>query len=121
MRGGLGLGDWMSDGVLYATTDEGLRLPVIDVTNAAFALTTTEAELAAMAEQYMREAEQQREIPEALREALRTSMLGRGLMAASGTFLDGMSTYLLKLGLENLGRRRFRRLRRGCGLRTWRD
>jgi hypothetical protein len=56
-----------------------------------------------MAEQYMREAEQQREIPEALREALRTSMLGRGLMAASGTFLDGMSTYLLKLGLENLG------------------
>jgi hypothetical protein len=30
-------------------------------------------------------------------------MLGRGLMAAAGTFLDGMSTYLLKLGPQNLG------------------
>jgi hypothetical protein len=93
----------MRDGVLYAMTDEGVRLPVIDVTNAAFAVTATDAELAAMAEQYIREAGQWREIPEALREALRSSMLGRGLMAASGTFLDGMSTYLLKLGPENLG------------------
>jgi hypothetical protein len=93
----------MRDGVLYAMTNEGVRLPVIDVTNAAFAVTATEAELAAMAEQYIREAGEQREIPEAVREALRNSMLGRGLMAASGTFLDAMSTYLLKLGPENLG------------------
>jgi hypothetical protein len=93
----------MRDGVLYAMTNEGVRLPVIDVTNAAFAVTATEAELAAMAEQYIREAGEQREIPEAVREALRNSMLGRGLMAASGTFLNAMSTYLLKLGPENLG------------------
>jgi len=93
----------MRDGVLYAVTDEGVRLPVIDVTNAAFAVTATDEELAAKAEQYIQEAAQPREIPEALREALRNSMLGRGLMAASGTFLDGMSTYLLKLGPENLG------------------
>jgi hypothetical protein len=93
----------MRDGVLCAMTEEGVRLPVIDVTNAAFAVTVTEAELGAMAEQYIREAGEQQEIPEALREALRSSMLGRALMAASGTFLDGMSTYLLKLGPENLG------------------
>ena len=93
----------MRDGVLCAMTDEGVRLPVIDVTNAAFAVTVTEAELGAMAEQYIREAGEQRDVPQALREALRSSMLGRGLMAASGTFLDGMSTYLLKLGPENLG------------------
>ncbi|MGB8456771.1 MAG: hypothetical protein WCE50_03575, partial [Candidatus Acidiferrum sp.] len=38
-----------------------------------------------------------------LREALQASIFGRALMAASGTFLDGMSTYRLKLGPENLG------------------
>ena len=93
----------MSRDVLYATTEEGVKLAVIDVTNPAFAVAATEAELSAMAEQYILEAGQQQEIPDALREALRNSMLGRGLMAATGTFLDGMSTYVLKLGPENLG------------------
>jgi len=89
--------------VVYAKTEEGLNLAVIDVTNPVFRVTATAAELAAMAEQYILEAGKQQEVPEALREALRSSMLGRGLMAATGTFLDGMSTYLLKLGPENLG------------------
>jgi hypothetical protein len=89
--------------VLYAETDEGLELALIDVTNPAFAVSATDAELASMAEQYIREAPQQQEIPAALREALGSSMLGRGLMAAAGTYLDGMSTYILKLGPENLG------------------
>src|SRR5271165_2470714 len=89
--------------VVYATTSEGVKLAVIDVTNPTFTVGATDAELAAMAEQYILEAGRQHEIPEALREALRNSMLGRGLMAASGTFVDGMSTYLLKLGPENLG------------------
>jgi hypothetical protein len=89
--------------LVYARTEEGVELAVIDVTNPAFAVTATDAELAAMAEQYILEAGKQQEVPAALREALRNSMLGRGLMAATGTFLDGMSTYLLKLGPENLG------------------
>jgi hypothetical protein len=93
----------MGANLVYAKTDGGTELAVIDVTNQAFAVGATEAELAAMTEQYIREAGQQKEIPEALREALRSSMLGRGLMAAAGTFLDGMSTYMLKLGPENLG------------------
>jgi hypothetical protein len=88
---------------VYAMRDGGVKTAVIDVTNPAFAVTATDAELEAMGEQYIREAEQQSEIPEAVREALRNSLLGRGLMAASGSFLDGMSTYLLKLGPENLG------------------
>ncbi|HEY6388212.1 MAG TPA: hypothetical protein VIX91_21235 [Candidatus Acidoferrum sp.] len=92
----------MGKAVLYAKTEGGMELAVIDVTNPAFAVSATDAELAALAEQYIREARQQREIPAPLREALRSSMLGRGLMAAAGTFLDGMSTYLLKLGAENL-------------------
>ena len=89
--------------VVYAKTEEGVELAVIDVTNPAFRVSATDAELAAMAERYILEAGKQQEVPAALREALRNSMLGRGLMAATGTFLDGMSTYLLKLGPENLG------------------
>jgi hypothetical protein len=89
--------------VVYAKTEEGVELAVIDVTNPAFRVTASDAELAAMAEQYILEAGKQHEVPAALREALRNSMLGRGLMAAAGTFLDGMSTYLLKLGPKNLG------------------
>jgi hypothetical protein len=89
--------------VVYAKTEEGVELAVIDVTNPAFTVTATDGELAVMAEQYILEAGKQPELPAALREALRDSMLGRGLMAASGSFLDGMSTYLLKLGPENLG------------------
>jgi hypothetical protein len=94
----------MSNEVAYAMTDDGVRMAVIDVTHPAFAVAANEAELAAMAEQYIREAGQRREIPEAMREALRNSMLGRGLISATETYLDGMSTYLLKLGPENLGK-----------------
>jgi hypothetical protein len=93
----------MAKDIVYAETVEGVELAVIDVTNQAFALATNEVELGAMAEQYAREAGQLREIPEALREALRNSMLGRGLISATETYLDGISTYLLKLGPENLG------------------
>jgi hypothetical protein len=93
----------MRTDIVYAVTDEGEKLAVIDVTNPAFAVSATEEELAALAEQYILEAGRQQEIPAALREALRSSKLGRGLMAASGTFVDGMTTYQLKLGPENLG------------------
>lgn len=93
----------MSRNVLYAKTDEGVELAVIDVTNPAFAVTATDPELASMSEEYVREAGLRQEIPAALQQALRSSMLGRGLMAAAGRFLDGMSTYMLKLGPENLG------------------
>ena len=93
----------MEKGIVYAKTAAGVETAVIDVTNPAFAVTATEEELAAMAEQFIQETAQQREVPEAVREALRNSTLGRALMAASGTFLDGMTTYLLKLGPENLG------------------
>src|SRR5271169_5306128 len=93
----------MKTDVVYAKTEEGAEVAVIDVTSSAFAVSATDAELAAMSEQYIREAGQQQDLPAPIREALRNSMLGRGLMAATGTFLDGMSTYLLKLGPENLG------------------
>jgi hypothetical protein len=93
----------MKPDVLYAMTDEATRLPVIDVTNPAFAVSATDAELAAMCDQFVIESQQRQEMGAPLREALQRSMLGRGLIAASGTFLTGMHTYLLKLGPDNLG------------------
>src|SRR5580698_5864416 len=93
----------MKTPVLYATTEDGEKLPIIDVMNPAFAVTVADSEVVAMAEQYILEAARREEIPAALREALRNSKLGRGIMAASGTFLDGMTTYMLKVGPQNLG------------------
>jgi hypothetical protein len=75
---------------------------VIDVTHPAFTVTVTEAELARLADQYVGESEQRQQVSPALLEALQRSMLGRGLMAASGTFLSGMNTYILKVGPDNL-------------------
>lgn len=93
----------MSDAVLYATTPGGESLPIIDVTHPAFVVRATEAELAAMSEQYLLESAQRGEIPAAMREALRGSKFGRALMEASGSYLPGMITYQLKLGPDNLG------------------
>jgi len=93
----------MNPDLLYATTNDGAALAVIDVTHPAFAVSVSEAELAAMAEQFVREAKQRLEMLPALREGLKSSLLGRGLMAASGSVLTGISTYLLKLGPDNLG------------------
>jgi len=94
----------MTTGVLYTTTEDGEELAIIDVLNPAFTVTVADSELVALAERYILEAARQQEIPTAIREALRSSRLGRGLMAASGTFVDGMTTYLLKLGPQNLGK-----------------
>jgi hypothetical protein len=93
----------MTPGVLSVMTDDGVRLPVIDVTDPAFAVVTSDVELEAMSDRFVLESRVRQEIPAALRDALRRSMLGRGLMEASGTFLSGMNTYLLKLGPDNLG------------------
>jgi len=92
----------LKNSVLFAATDDGESLPVIDTSNPTFAVKTTEAELAAMADQFLIESAQQRDLTPALRDALQHSIIGRGLMAAAGSFLDGMSTYRIKLGPDNL-------------------
>lgn len=95
-------------GVSYALTDDGVELPVIDITHPAFALAVSEAELSRLTDQFVREAKRREKVPAFLqrlffRLVLRRSLLGRGIMGAAGAFLSGMSTYLLKLGPENLG------------------
>ena len=94
----------MKSDVFYALTRDGEKLPILDVTNPAFAVTATDAELAALSDQYIRESTQMREMPPTLREALQASMFGKALMAASGSYLPGMITYRLKLGPDNQGK-----------------
>ena len=94
--------------ILYATTATGLRLPVVDVTHPAFAAQATEAELQSLSEQFVRDSIARGKMGVLqrlfLRFAMRRSLVGRGLVAASGgNVLDGMTTYMLKLGPENLG------------------
>jgi hypothetical protein len=87
---------------VYASTDEGLRLPVVDVTNPAFTVSASGAELDALADQFVRETANRPELPPPVRAALAQSILGKALIAAAGGFLPGMDTYLLKLGPNHL-------------------
>ncbi|HXB97250.1 MAG TPA: hypothetical protein VNZ54_04305 [bacterium] len=97
-------------GLCYAYTVDGLELPVIDVAHPAFEVAFSDAELAAQARAFM--AEQARGqsswlgrlfVRHVLPRLLGRSRLGRGLARARNGYLDGISTYLLKLGPAQLG------------------
>ena len=94
-------------GLCYARTDEGLELPVIDVTHPAFHIALDEGEQAALIERFLQDVGGPERLPAFLRGVLfrvmrRRSVIMRGLMGASGTFMSGMNTYLMKLGPDNL-------------------
>jgi len=98
--------------ICYAVTDDGLELPVINVTNPAFEIALDETELNAQLEQFLHDAKGPANIPPLLRGLMfaymrSQSVLMRGLMGADGTFLSGMNTYLLKLGADNLNKNFF--------------
>jgi hypothetical protein len=88
-----------SSAVHLARTRSGVELPVIDVTNPAFAV--GDAELARATRAFGRQP--WRWLPAPLRNALfrrllRGSLLGGAAVRARGTYLAGLDTYLLKLG-----------------------
>lgn len=93
----------MTPGVFYAMTDDGLRLPIIDVTHPAFALAVTDTELANMADQFAREVELagRQAVPQ-VQEARQPSRFAL-TSVSGGTFMGGMNTYFMKLGPDNLG------------------
>src|SRR6187399_3130672 len=96
-------------GLYYALSDAGVELPIVDLGHPAFADALTGQELERSIERYEAEQRSFERIPRPLRRwmlrlALRGSVLGQALLAAEGGFLAGMSTYLLKLGPELLGR-----------------
>lgn len=97
-------------GVCYAVTDAGVELPIVDVTCPEFALELSDAELGECVSQFIQEERRNARVPNFLRRILyrfflRRAALARGVIGAhdAGIFLDGMSTYLLKLGPDNLG------------------
>lgn len=90
-------------GACHALTDEGIELPVVDVTNPAFACAPSSEELDAIAERSRRGLARSRKLPSlVLRLMARRSIVMRGMLDASGGFVSGMTTYLFKVGPENL-------------------
>jgi hypothetical protein len=88
-------------GVCYALTADGVELPVIDITHPAFAEKASQQELAVLSEDFLHF----QKFPAFFRRFFsRRSLVMRGMDAASGAFLGGMTTYLGKLGPTMLGR-----------------
>ena len=86
-------------------TDDGVELPVFDVTHPAFAVEKSAAELSDLV---VRAATKRNRVPDLIqrlyrRFVLQRSILVRPVQGASGSFMSGMSTYLAKLGPNNLG------------------
>lgn len=95
------------DSVRYASGPDGHELPIIDVTHPAFAVNLNEAQLNAKIRAHLEQEQRRDRLPRWVQRVmfrifLRKSVLGRSLRQASGGFLDGLSTYRLKLGPENL-------------------
>jgi len=89
-------------GVRYAMTQQGVELPVIDVTHPSFAVDDSEAVIRDLREHASAETLQWSRNPRWLQRLLmflvvRKSVLMRGMRSSEGTFLSGMNTYLLKL------------------------
>lgn len=94
-------------GIVYANTPDGLELPVIDLTHPAFAIADDPSFRAALTEQYQRTEEKNAKGPVFLRRLFiklgaRSSQLLRALSQPSDSFLGGLTTYIMKLGPENL-------------------
>jgi hypothetical protein len=95
-------------GLHYAVTNDGIELPIVDVTHPAFALSVTDTEQRALVEKFLQEKGPFAGVPAFLRNwlerfFLRGSVLASGIRRAQDTFMTGMHTYLLKLGPTMLG------------------
>jgi hypothetical protein len=93
--------------VVYATTDDGLRLPVIDVTRPEFALPDDPHSVAALDATVRVEERRNALVPGfvmrlMIRAAARRSRLLADIVHPDTSFLAGLTTYIMKLGVENL-------------------
>jgi hypothetical protein len=101
------LGSRQDDGLIHAKTREGFDLPVIDLTNPRFAVPVDAAAARGLYEAFVEHERRRRRIPKfimrmILRSAARKSRLIRALFDSNNGFLDGLSTYVMKLGADNL-------------------
>jgi hypothetical protein len=107
-------------GLCYAATEAGVRLPVVDITHAAFASDYDEHELDRIAAKTRLGLERMRKLPVfALRLLTTRSVIARDMRRAPGGVVSGMTTYLFKLGPQHLpagfGSRLDRRMLAGLG------
>jgi hypothetical protein len=94
-------------GVCYALTAQGQELPVIDVTHPAFRVADDPDSVEALKRASDAETRKQRKIPRFLmrflfRSMIKRSALLRSMFVSGGPVLPGMSTYMTKLGADNL-------------------
>ena len=90
-----------------ATTREGHALPVIDLTDPRFAVPEDSAASRALYDAFVEGERQRDRIPRfimqmMLRSAARKSRLVRTLFTGDASYLDGMTTYVMKLGADQL-------------------
>jgi hypothetical protein len=93
--------------VVFATTADGLRLPVIDVTDPAFAIADDAESLAARRDAFLAWERRNRRVPTIvtrllMRLAARRSALLRKILASDNDYLDSITTYMVKLGADHL-------------------
>src|SRR5262249_41212418 len=94
-------------GLVYARTRDGVELPVIDVTNPRFAVPDDPAAAQRANEAFIAEERRRGRIPNfivrlIMRAAARKSRLIRAIFASDCGYLDSITTYVLKLGADNL-------------------
>jgi hypothetical protein len=92
---------------ITAMTAEGYELPVIDVTHPAFAVDDSPEAVGALRAAFIESALRRKRVPKFVMSlfiglAARRSLLLRALMRSDAAFLGGLSTYVLKLGADNL-------------------
>ena len=91
-------------GVCYAVTEDGIELPVIDVTHPCFACDPSEDEVSAVIDRTVRAMEAAAKLPMEARMAMaKGSVLAQAWIKSLGTYMSGQDTYLFRLGPENLG------------------
>jgi hypothetical protein len=101
------IGGVMPGDIVTAKTREGYELPVIDFSNPRFAVPQDPRAERALHNAFLASEWRRRFIPpfvmrRMLRSAARKSRLMRALFATDAGFLDGLSTYVMKLGADNL-------------------
>jgi hypothetical protein len=90
-------------GVRYAQTDEGVELPVVDITNPAFAPDIDVSKLPGFADESLYTMEQWSAVPGFVRNLVsRKSVLMGERAADSRGYMKGMTTYLHELGPQHL-------------------
>jgi hypothetical protein len=92
---------------IVAPTRDGPELPVIDVTDARFAVPDDPDSLRRLLDLSSQEERRQRRLPRfilrwLIRSATRRSLLMQALFGGDRPFLDGLTTYIMKLGPDNL-------------------